>query len=119
MKKIFIIFISILSFAFKSKIIQCGSIAAGITYSYESKAQMLFPSYMSAGPSRDDSSYTFFQFNSPSNDPLNRWEPLKVGIYITHFRTRRIFVDSVVEFPLTTIPSTAQLAVFNGRELKA
>lgn len=75
------------------------------------------PGSMSAGPSTLDSSYTFFRFNSPTNNPGNRWEPLKVGIRETHLRTNRIFIDSLSQYPLSTIPSTGTILWFDNREL--
>lgn len=115
MKKI-IILLSILSCSFSSKIVFRSIIGGGVFFSTLIKAQ-LSPGSMSAGHSTLDSSYTFFRFNSPTNNPGNRWEPLKVGIRETHIRTKRIYFDSIPDYPLSTIPSTANLMVMVGRQL--
>lgn len=117
MKKLLFFIMSVLNFSFTTKIfIKLTSVCCFL--SCEKTIAQLPAGSMSAGPSTIDSSYTFFRFNTPTNNPGNRWEPLKVGIREIHLRTNRIFIDSLSQHPLSTMPSTANVLWFDNRELK-
>lgn len=116
MKKIILGFLALISVAAGEKI--AAKLSIGAVVSFGSMYGQLPPGAMSAGPSTLDSSYTFFQFNNPTNIAGNRWEPLKIGLRETHIRTKRIYFDTLSQLPLSTIASSAQLLTLTGREVR-